>query len=75
MPCLVKRWKEHLSNNHMTYWNHFKFAVGHGLCCIKAGVYLCIHGILPCFRRRAGSKLVRRLNRDFTEHKKNVTDK
>ena len=45
------------------------------LCCIKAGVYLCIHGILPCFRRRAGTRLVRRLNKDFTEHKKNVINK
>ncbi len=72
---LIKRWAEHLKENNMSYWNHFKFAVGHGLCCIKAGVYLCIHGVLPCFRRRAGSKLVRRLNRDFTEHKKNVTNK
>lgn len=69
---LKYRWTKHLSENNMTYWEHFKFAVGHGLCCIKAGVYLCIHGLMPCFRRRAGSRLVRRLNKDFTEHKYDI---
>jgi hypothetical protein len=72
---LRSRWIEHLTKNNMTYCKHFVFAVGHGLCCIKAGVYLCIHGFFPCWYRGAGGKLVRRLNRDFTEHKKNVTDK
>lgn len=69
---LKNRWTQHLSENNMTYWKHFKFAVGHGLCCIKAGVYLCIHGLMPCFRRRAGSRLVRRLNKDFTDHKYDI---
>ena len=64
---LKRRWSEHLSKNNMTYCNHFVFAVVHGLCCIKAGVYLCIHGFLPCFRRRAGTKLVQRLEKVFTE--------
>ena len=64
-----RRWHEHLKENNMTYWQHLKFAVGHGLCCIRAGVYLCIHGILPCFRRRAGTKLVQRLDQVFTERK------
>ncbi len=27
---LKKKWKEHLSENNMTYWQHFKVAVGHG---------------------------------------------
>lgn len=67
-----KRWNEHLKENNMTYWQHLKFAVGHGLCCVKAGIYLCIHGLMPCFRRRAGSRLVRRLNKDFTDHKYDI---
>ena len=75
MQGLVKKGKDHLNHNNMTYWQHLKFAVGHGLCCIKAGVYLCIHGVLPCFRRRAGERLVHRLDKDFIEHKNNVTDK
>ena len=64
---LREKWNEHLNENNMTYWQHFKFAVGHGLICIRAGVYLCIHGLLPCFRRRAGTKLVQRLEKVFTE--------
>ena len=64
---LRKKWNEHLSENNMTYWQHFRFAIGHGLICIRAGVYLCIHGMLPCFRRRAGTKLVQRLEKVFTE--------
>lgn len=75
MQILVKRWNEHLKENDMTYWQHWKFAVGHGIRCVKAGLYLCIHGLMPCFYRRAGSKLVKRLDQDFTEHKNHVTNK
>lgn len=64
---LRKKWNEHLNENNMTYWQHLKFAVGHGLICIRAGIYLCIHGLLPCFRRRAGTRLVQRLEKVFTE--------
>ena len=69
---LKQKWKQHLQDNSMTYWQHLKFAVGHGLCCIKAGVYLCVHGFLPCFRRRAGSRLVMRLNKDFKDHRYDI---
>lgn len=72
---LQQRWNKHLQENNMTYCEHFIFAVGHGLCCIKAGVYLCIHGFLPCFRRRAGSRLVHRLNKDFKDHKYDIYNK
>lgn len=68
MPSLVNKWKNHLKENNMTYWGHCVFAVGHGMRCIKAGVYLCIHGIFPCYYRRAGSKLVRHLAKVFTDH-------
>mgnify|MGYP003123953887 FL=1 len=64
---LKERCLEHLDKNNMTYWEHWKFAVGHGLICIRAGVYLCIHGFLPCFRRKAGTRLVQRLEKVFTE--------
>ena len=64
---LRKKWKDHLKENNMSYLQHLIFAVGHGLVCIRAGVYLCIHGLLPCFRRRAGTKLVQRLEKVFTE--------
>jgi hypothetical protein len=67
MSRLVTKWKSHLDNNNMTYWQHWKFAVGHGLGCLKAGVYLCIHGMFPCWYRKAGTKLVHKLEKDFTE--------
>jgi len=56
----------------MTYCEHFVFAVGHGLGCIRAGIYLCIHGILPCFYRHAGSKLVHKLEIDFVDHEEEI---
>jgi len=69
---LKKKWTEHLDRNDMTYWSHWWFAVGHGYHCIRAGIYLCIHGFLPCFYRHAGSKLVHRLEIDFIEHKEEI---
>ena len=56
----------------MTYCQHWMFAVGHGLRCVRAGLYLCIHGLLPCFYRRAGSKLVHRLEQDFVDHEREI---
>ena len=67
MQSLVKKGKQHLTNNKMTYWEHWKFAVGHGVGCLRAGVYLCIHGFFPCWYRKAGTKLVQKLEKDFTE--------
>ena len=64
---LKKKWAEHLDRNDMTYWSHWRFAVGHGFHCMRAGIYLCIHGFLPCFYRHAGSKLVHRLEKEFVE--------
>ena len=69
---LLKKWKDHLNRNNMTYCQHWMFAVGHGLGCIRAGIYLCIHGSLPCFYRRAGSKLVHRLEKDFVDHEREI---
>jgi hypothetical protein len=64
---LRQKWIEHLKENSMTYWEHWKFAVGHGLTCVKAGIYLCVHGFFPCWYRKAGTKLVHKLEQDFTE--------
>lgn len=69
---LKQKWIKHLEENKMTYSAHWVFAVGHGLRCIRAGIYLCIHGFLPCFYRRAGSKLVHRLEKVFVDHEKEI---
>jgi len=52
----------------MTYVEHLKFAFFHGLRCLKAGVLLIIHSIIPALFPKTGSKLVNKLNKDFTEH-------
>ena len=70
MQSLVKKAKKHLSKNNMTYLGHMKFALGHGLICIKAGIMLCVHSAFPCFFERAGSKLVRHLKMSFDRHDK-----
>ena len=63
------KWTEHLRNNGMDYGSHFIFASRYGLRCLKAGVYLLIHSVLPCFYRRAGSMLVAEMSKDFFEHR------
>jgi len=42
MEYLGKKWKKHLTDNNMTYWQHWKFAM-------SCSVALFIHAFLPCF--------------------------
>lgn len=64
---LKNKWKQHLSENNMSYWDHFVFAFGYGIKCIRAGFYLIVHSMLPCFFAHAGSRLVRKMEKVFTE--------
>lgn len=43
------KWRQHLSQNNMTYHEHWVFAVSHGFLCLEAGLLLIIHGFFPCF--------------------------
>lgn len=65
---LIKKSVEHLDQNNMGYWEHLRFAASHGIRCIKAGVLLIVHSIMPALFPKTGSILVNKLNRDFTEH-------
>ena len=67
---LYRKAVEHLRENKMTYREHFRFAGGHGLRCLKAAGYLVVHAIAPCWFRRAGSQLVERMERDFIDHRR-----
>jgi hypothetical protein len=58
---LIKQSIKHLSENNMTYWQHLRFAMFHGVLCIVAGISLIIHSLLPCFFQTAGSDLVQSL--------------
>lgn len=69
---LQKRWLNHLIKNHMTYREHWRFAVSHGFLCLEAGLLLIIHGFLPCFFEKAGSILVRKLKKSFDQHKREI---
>ena len=64
----IKKSIEHLHQNNMSYWNHLRFASFNGARCIKAGVLLILHSIIPALFPRTGSLLVNKLNKDFTEH-------
>ena len=66
---LIERGRRHLQKNGMTYISHFRFAAGHGLRCLRAAGCLVIHAIFPCWFRRAGSRLVHRMEQDFSEHR------
>lgn len=65
---LRNRWQKHLSENNMTYREHWKFAVSHGIVCLEAGLFLIIHGFCPCFLEHTGSNLVRKLKKSFDNH-------
>ena len=74
MQGLVKRAKNHLTHNNMSYVGHFLFASKHGLICIKAGILLLVHSILPCFFEKAGSRLIHRLEKVFTERENKINE-
>ena len=65
---VIKKSVEHLKENNMGYWQHLKFASGHGIRCIKAGVLLILHSLIPALFPKTGSVLVNELNKSFTEH-------
>lgn len=65
---IIKKSVEHLDQNNMGYWEHLRFAASHGIRCIKAGVLLMLHSIIPALFPRTGSMLVNKLNKDFNEH-------
>jgi len=64
----IKKSVDHLNDNNMGYWEHLRFAFSHGIRCIKAGVLLILHSIIPALFPKTGSILVNKLNKDFTEH-------
>ena len=73
MQMIIKKSVEHLDQNNMGYWEHLRFAASHGIRCIKAGVLLILHSIIPALFPRTGSILVNKLNKDFTEHNDYLT--
>jgi len=71
---LIDQCEDHLKNNNMTYVEHFKFASLHGYLCIKAGFFLCVHSIFPCFFQKAGSRLVHKLEQVFIERENEINE-
>jgi hypothetical protein len=65
---MIKASIDHLKKNNMTYLTHLIFACGHGIKCIKAGLFLIIHSIVPGLFPKTGSNLVKKLNQSFTDH-------
>jgi hypothetical protein len=59
---------DHLKKNNMSYYRHFIFATTHGIKCIKAGIFLISHAIIPAFFAKTGSNLVNNLNKSFIDH-------
>lgn len=66
---VIKKSIEHLKENNMGYWEHLLFASGHGIRCIKAGLLLFLHSLIPALFPKTGSILVKKLNKSFTDHK------
>lgn len=70
---IIEKSLRHLKDNNMGYCKHFKFASCHGLRCIKAGLLLIMHAVIPALFPKTGSVLVNKLNKDFTEHNDYLT--
>lgn len=66
---MIKKSIEHLTENKMNYYEHFVFASTHGLGCLKAGLCLICHAILPAVFPTTGSVLVKALNKSFNQHR------
>lgn len=58
-------WDDHLKENGMTYWEHWRFATSHACRCVIAAYKLAIHAFCPWIWQHAGRKLVGRMLRDF----------
>lgn len=67
-PGMLAASRDHLRRNRMTYLGHMRFASLHGALCIRAGIMLLVHSVLPCWFERAGSEHVRRLKMSFDRH-------
>lgn len=66
---MIQNSMDHLKQNNMTYWQHFLFAFGHGIGCLRAGLCLICHAIVPAIFPTTGSSLVQKLDKSFTDHK------
>ena len=53
--------RQHLQENNMSYFQHFKFAIFHGFVCILAGMCLIALALIPSVFQTAGSDLVQSL--------------
>jgi hypothetical protein len=60
-----QKWIHHLKENNMTYVQHFIFAAYHGIRCVKAGLFLIFHAIMPALFAKTGSDLINELNKSF----------
>lgn len=65
---MIQQAREHLRRNRMTYLSHMRFASFHGALCIRAGLMLLVHSVVPGWYERAGSDHVRRLKASFDRH-------
>lgn len=74
MINLIKKAKHHLQQNEMSYFGHLSFAIFYGFVCIKAGIFLCIHSVFPCFFQKAGSRLVHKLEKIFLEREAEINE-
>jgi hypothetical protein len=65
---MIKKSIDHLKENNMSYTQHFVFAITHGVKCIKAGLFLISHAVIPALFSKTGSNLVNQLNKNFVDH-------
>lgn len=63
---MISRSRDHLRRNRMTYLGHMRFASFHGASCIRAGIMLLVHAVVPGVWETAGGRLLGRLQQSFT---------
>ena len=64
---MFKKSKQHLRENDMTYWEHFRLDSGYGIGCIYYGMLLILHSLIPAYFSTAGATLANELNKVFTD--------
>lgn len=65
-PGMLAASREHLRRNRMTYLGHMRFASWHGALCIRAGLMLLVHSVVPGVWQVAGGRLLGQLQGPFT---------
>lgn len=68
---MITKIKQHLTNNQITFLDHFNLAIISGVKLIYAGLSSIIHAFVPCFFDSTAAKIVANLYHQRIKHHPN----